>query len=95
MTTRCSFCLIQRRAVLSILAFACLLLSTREPVDAQASCTRDCTAGSTCATYKIWDTANSNLMGFNPQSIQEDVAGITKQLSPAAPTMVTSMENTL
>src|SRR5207253_3509933 len=28
------------------------------------------------------------------QSIQDDVAGMTNQLSPAAPTMVTAMENT-
>ncbi len=105
MTIPFSFCLIRRRAVFSILALACLLLWTLQRVDAQAmrpllviggpSCLTSCPAGPTCPPHRTWDTgSDSKVMGFNPQSIQDDLAGLTNQLSPAAPTMVTSMENT-
>src|SRR5437867_2532315 len=100
MTIPFSLCLIRRSVVFSSLALACLLLWTRQPVNAQGvgqpGClTNGCPPGSTCATYTIWDTGSDiNVRGFNPQSIQDDVAGMTNQFSPAAPTMVTAMENT-
>src|SRR5207248_2176264 len=53
------------------------------------ACVSSCPSGSTCGTYTIWDTTTF-ITGFNPQSIIDDVAGITNQVG--APAMVTSME---
>jgi hypothetical protein len=87
-----------RSSVFSILALACLLIWTQQPLDAQVTggCLLPpvCPAGLTCATYTTWDTGLSTISGLSPQSIQDDPAGISNQLSPAAPTMITSMQST-
>jgi hypothetical protein len=97
--------LIRRGLVFSVLGLACLLMWKREPADAQnvrpllgtSGCPQiqvpPC-SGPTCDTYTLWDTgSDGDIRGFNPQSIQDDVAGVTNQVG--APAMVAAMENTL
>ena len=86
------FSLMRRASVLSVLALICLLCKP-QPLHAQVlggtPCVSSCPSGSTCGTYTIWDIGKFN--GFSPQSIVDDVSGISNQVG--APAMVTSMEN--
>src|SRR5213593_184677 len=97
-----SFSLSRRTSVFSILALVCSLMWRPQPVEAQATggppgtCISNCPDGATCGTYTIWDIKAQfdppPGPAFNPQSITDDVAGITNQVG--APAMVTAMEKT-
>jgi hypothetical protein len=72
------------------------LVATQPPTGCLLSPPAKCDANDpTCATFTIWDLSDPmKISGLGPQSIQDDAAGITNQLSPAGPTMITSMDST-
>src|SRR2546427_892934 len=101
-TISLSFSLNRRASVFSVLALACSVMWQPQPVEAQASggpppgtCVSSCPGGATCGTYTLWNIkaqpSNNPFNAFKPQSIVDDVTGITNQVG--APAMVTAIEN--